>query len=71
MQEAILHALKGSATDFGPIFRAKSYCKDYFTKLETVYGTVASFDTSMSNFYNVTQDINDKIQIWSSESDQK
>ena len=33
-------------------------------KLETVYSTVASYDTLISNICKVTQDINDKRQVF-------
>ena len=61
MQEAILHSLKGSATSLVLFVGPNTTVKTILQKLETVYSTVASFETLMSNFNKEIQDNNDKI----------
>ena len=50
MQEAILHSLKGSATNLVQLLGQNATVKIILQKLETVCGTVTSFNTLMSIF---------------------
>ena len=56
LREAIVKSLIGSAADvirhLGPIVEVSKI----MAKLETVYGSIASFDTLMQKFYCITQE---------------
>ena len=48
--ESIVRSLKGAAADMGPT----ASVSDILQKLTVIFGTVASFDVLMQNFYKVT-----------------
>ena len=64
MQEAILHSLKGLATNWIQFLGPNATVKTILQTLETVYGTVVNYETLITNIDKVIQDTNDKRQLF-------
>ena len=61
VQESIVHSLKGAAADMARNMGPTASVAHILQKLTIVFGTVASFDVLMQNFYKVTQSNHEKF----------
>ena len=59
--ESIMRSLKGAAADMAWYMGPTAGVTDILDKLAVIFGTVASFDILMQNFYKVTQGHNKKV----------
>ena len=55
VQESIVRLLKGAVADIAQYMGPTSSVTHILQKLTIIFGTVASFDVLMQNFYKVTQ----------------
>ena len=61
VQESIIRSLKGQVADMAQYIGPTASVAYFLRKLSVIFGTVASFDVLMQNFYNVTQGNNEKV----------
>ena len=61
VQESIMRSLKGAAVDMAQYMGPTAGVSDIWDKLTVIFGTVASFDVLMQNFYKITQGNNKKV----------
>ena len=61
VQESIMRSLKGAAADMALYMSPTASVSDILDKLTVIFGTVASFDVLMPNFYKITQGNNKKV----------
>ena len=59
--ESIIRSLKGAAVDMARYMGLTASIAHILHKLLVIFGTVASFDILMQNFYKVTQGNNEKV----------
>ena len=59
--ESIIRSLKGEAADMVQYMGPTTSVAHILQKLSVIFGTVASFDVLMQNFYKVTQGNNEKV----------
>ena len=59
--ESIVRSLKGPAADMAWYMGTTASGSDILQKLTVIFGTVASFDVLMQNFYKVTQGNHKKV----------
>ena len=62
--KAVLKSLKASEANFVRYMRPKVELEGIISKLETMYGIVASFNVLMQRFYKISQDQNEKIPAY-------
>ena len=60
VQESIVQSLRGAAADMAWYMGPTASIREILQKLMVIFGTVASFDVLMQNFYKVTQS-NEKV----------
>ena len=56
-----MKSLKGAAADMAGYMGPTASVSDILDKLIVIFGTVASFDVLMQNFYKITQGNNEKV----------
>ena len=56
-----MRSLKGAAADMAWYMGPIASVSDILDKLTVIFGTVASFDVLMQNFYKITQGNNEKV----------
>ena len=61
VQESIVWSLKGVAADMAKYMGPTASIRESLQKLMVIFGTVASFDVLMQNFYKVTQGNHEKV----------
>ena len=61
VQESIVRSLKGAAADMAQYMGPTASVSDILQKLTVIFGTVASFDVLMQNFYKVSQGNHEKV----------
>ena len=61
--EEIVQSLCGAAADLVQYLGLQTLLSEIINKLELVYGTVASFDILMQNFYKLQQGRTEKCDI--------
>ena len=61
VQESIVWSLKGAAADMAWYMGPTASVTEILQKLMVIFGTVASFDVLMQNFYKVTQGNHEKV----------
>ena len=59
--ESIVGSLKGAAVDMAQYMGPTASVSKILLKLTVIFGTVASFDVLMQNFYKVTQGNHEKV----------
>ena len=59
--ESIVRSLKGSVADMARYMDSTAIMAHILQKSTVIFGTVASFDVLMQNFYKVTQGNNEKV----------
>ena len=60
VQESIMQSLKGAAADMAHYMGPTASVSNILEKLSVIFGTVASFDVLMQNFYKISQG-NEKV----------
>ena len=60
VRESIMQSLKGAAADMARYMGPTAGVSDILEKLSVIFGTVASFDVLMQNFYKISQG-NEKV----------
>ena len=60
VRESIMQSLKGAAADMARYMGPTAGVSDILEKLSVIFGTVASFDVLMQNFYKIAQG-NEKV----------
>ena len=60
VRESIMRSLKGAAADMARYMGPTAGVSDILEKLSVIFGTVASFDVLMQNFYKISQG-NEKV----------
>ena len=60
VHESIMRSLKGAAADMACYMGPTAGVSDILEKLSVIFGTVASFDVLMQNFYKISQG-NEKV----------
>ena len=60
VRESIMQSLKGAAADMAHYMGPTASVSDILEKLSIIFGTVASFDVLMQNFYKISQG-NEKV----------
>ena len=60
VRESIMQSLKGAAADMAHYMGPTASVSDILEKLLVIFGTVASFDVLMQNFYKISQG-NEKV----------
>ena len=60
VRESIMHSLKGAAADMARYMGPTAGVSKILEKLSVIFGTVASFDILMQNFYKISQG-NEKV----------
>ena len=61
VQESIVRLLKGAAVDMAQYMGSTTSMAHILQKLTIIFGTMASFDALMQNFYKVTQGNHEKV----------
>ena len=61
VQESIVQSLKGAAADMAQYMGPTASITKILQKLMIIFGTVASIDVLMQNFYKVTQGNHEKV----------
>ena len=61
VQESIVRSLKGAAADMAQYMAPTTGVAHILQKLAVIFGTVASFNILMQNFYKVTQGNHEKV----------
>ena len=61
VRESIMQSLKGAAADMAHYMGPTAGVSDILEKLSVIFGTVASFDVLMQNFYKILQG-NEKVR---------
>ena len=61
VRESIMRSLKGAAADMAHYMGPTASVSEILEKLSVIFGTVASFDTLMQNFYKILQGGNEKV----------
>ena len=61
VRESIVQSLKGAAADMAHYMGPTASVSEILQKLTVIFGTVASFDVLMQNFYRVTQGNHEKM----------
>ena len=61
VQESIVRSLKGAATDMAQYMGPTTSMVHILQKLTIIFGTMASFDILMLNFYKVTKGNHKKV----------
>ena len=61
VQESIVRSPKGAAVNMAWYMGPTISVSDILQKLTVIFGTVASFDVLMQNFYNMTQRNHEKV----------
>ena len=61
VRESIMRSLKGVAADMAHYTGPTANVSEILEKLSVIFGTVASFDMLMQNFYKSTQGGNEKV----------
>ena len=61
VQEGIMRSLKGAVADMAWYMGPTASVSNILEKLSVIFGTVASFDVLMQNFYKITQGNNEKV----------
>ena len=61
IQESIVWSLKGEAVDMARYMDPTTSMAHILKKLMVIFGTMASFDILMQNFYKVTQGNHEKV----------
>ena len=61
VQESIVRSLKGAAVDMAWYIGPTASVSEILQNLTVIFGTVASFDVFMHNFYKVTQGNHEKV----------
>ena len=56
-----MRSLKGAVVDMAQYMGPTASVSDILDKLIVIFGTVASFDVQMQNFYKITQGNNKKV----------
>ena len=56
-RESIMRSLKGTAADMACYMGPTDGVSEILEKLSVIFGTVASFDVLMQNFYKITQGV--------------
>ena len=56
-----MRSLKGAVADMARYMGPTASVSDILDKLSVIFGTVASFDVLMQNFYKITQGNNEKV----------
>ena len=59
--ESIMRSLKGAVADMARYMGPTACVSDILEKLSVIFGTVASFDVLMQNFYKITQGSSEKV----------
>ena len=59
--ESIMRSLKGAVADMAQYMGLTASVSDILEKLSVIFGTMASFDVLMQNFYKITQRNNKKV----------
>ena len=61
VRESIIRSLKGAVADMACYMDPAARVSKILEKLSVIFGTVASFDVLMQNFYKITQGGNEKV----------
>ena len=61
VRKSIMQSLKGAATDMARYMGPTGSVAHILQKFTVIFGTVASFNVLMQNFYKVTQSSHDKV----------
>ena len=61
VRESIMRSLKGAAADMTCYMGPTASVSEILEKLLVIFGTVASFDILMQNFYKISQGGNEKV----------
>ena len=61
VRENIMRSLKGAAADMACYMGPTASVSEILEKLSVIFGTVASFDVLMQNFYKILQGDNEKV----------
>ena len=64
VQESIMKSLKGAVADMAQYMGSTASVSNILDKLSVIFGTVASFDVLMQNFYKITQGNNKKVPLF-------
>ena len=56
-----MRSLKGAVADMAQYMGPTAGVSDILEKFSVIFGTVASFDVLMQNFYKITQGNNEKV----------
>ena len=59
--ESIMRSLQGAAADMAWYMGPTASVSDILEKRLVIFGTIASFDMLMQNFYKITQGSNEKV----------
>ena len=59
-----MRSLKGAVADMAWCMGPTAGVSNILEKLSVIFGTVASFDVLMQNFYKITQENNEKVPLF-------
>ena len=59
-----MRSLKGAVADTAQYMGPTASVSDILEKLLVIFGTIASFDVLMQNFYKITQGSNKKVPLF-------
>ena len=64
VRESIMRSLKGAAADMAHYMGPTAGVSKILEKLSVIFGTVASFDMLIQNFYKITQGSSEKVPLF-------